>query len=40
MKELRHDSLPDYYEQISVHGDELAVAGWHSESALLYKIQS
>ena len=39
LKELKHDMLPDYYEDISVRGDELAVAGWADSKLLLFKLQ-
>ena len=38
LKEMRVDELPDYFEYISIKGDELVVAGWRTKSLLLFKI--
>ena len=35
---MKVDELPDYYEDISIKGHELAVAGWDKHSLLLFKI--
>ena len=36
LRELKHDNLPDDYEDISVRDDELAVAGWDDKKLLLF----
>ena len=35
---MRVDELPDEYDDISIKGDELAVAGNEAKSLLLFKI--
>ena len=39
LRELRHDNLPDHYEDISVRGGELAVAGWREKKLLLFSLR-
>ena len=39
LRELRHDNLPDYYMDISVRDDELAVAGWNNKKLLLFSLR-
>ena len=39
LRELRHDNLPDAYEDISVSDDELSVAGWNDEKLLLFSMK-
>ena len=38
-KELRNENLPDYYEDISVRDDELAVAGWNDKKLLVFSMK-
>lgn len=38
MKQYLLDRLPSHYEDISVRGDELAVAGWGENKLILFKI--
>ena len=39
LRELRHDNLPDFYCDISVRDDELAVAGLDNEKLLLFSMK-
>ena len=39
LRELRHDNLPDDYEDISVRDDELAVAGFNDNKLLLFRLK-
>ena len=39
LKVLRHDNLPDHYEDISVRDDELAVAGMREKKLLLFSME-
>ena len=34
-----HDKLPSSYEDISVRGNQLAVAGWNDNNILLFDLQ-
>ena len=34
-----HDKLPSHYEDISVRGNQLAVAGWNDKNVLPFEIQ-
>ena len=38
MKEMKVAELPDDYCDISIRGNELAVAGWNTKKLLLFKI--
>ena len=35
---LSHEKLPAYYEEISIRGSELAIAGWKDKKILLFHV--
>ena len=38
LKEIKVEQLPDHNEDISIRGNELAVAGLNTKTLLLFKI--
>ena len=38
LKEMKVAELPELYHDISIKGNELAVAGWDTKKLLLFKI--
>ena len=40
MRDFKCDELPGWCNDISIRGDELAVAGWDTTKVFIYKIVS